>query len=248
MATVQKFANKEALARAAAEEVTRVATAAVRENGRATVALAGGSTPEAMYRLLADEPAFRARFPWGQTHFFFSDERHVPPDDKESNYRMADQALLQKVAGECPAVNVHRIGSENPDASKAAADYEADLRAFFGADGVPRFDLVLLGMGPDGHTASLFPGTTGLRETEKLVAAAWIDKLATYRITFTPPLLTAAKAILFLAAGADKAEVLQVVLEGAPEFDRYPSQRISAENPNVLWLVDEAVAASLAGV
>lgn len=247
MASVQKFANKEALARAAAEEVTRVAAAAVRENGVATIALAGGSTPEAMYRLLADEPAFRARFPWAQTHFFFSDERHVPPGDKESNYRMADQALLNKVAGECPAGNIHRIPSENPDASEAAADYETEVRAFFGADDVPRFDLILLGMGPDGHTGSLFPGTTGLRETEKLVAAAWVDKLSTYRITFTPPLLAAAKALLFLTAGSDKAEVLQVVLEGAPEFDRYPSQRISAENPNALWLVDEAVAVRLAG-
>ncbi len=248
MPAVQKFASKEALARAAAEEVTRVALGAVRDNGRAAIALAGGSTPEALYRLLADEPAFRARFPWGQTHFFFGDERHVPPGNKESNYRMADEALLKKVRAECPAGNVHRIPAENPDASQAASDYEADIRGFFGGAGVPEFDLVLLGMGPDGHTASLFPGTTGLRETEKLVAAAWVDKLSTYRITFTPPLLAAARAILFLSAGVEKADILHTVLEGAPEFDRFPSQRISAENPNVLWLVDEAVAGRLAGV
>lgn len=247
MAAVQKFASKEALARAAAEEVTRLAAAAVRERGRATVALAGGSTPEAMYRLLADEPAFRARFPWGQTHFFFSDERHVPPEHKDSNYRMADEALLKKVAAQCPSGNIHRIPAEHPDASQAASQYEAELRAFFGAGGVPRFDLILLGMGPDGHTASLFPGTTGLRETEKLVAAAWVDKLSTYRITFTPPLLAAAGAILFLAAGAEKAEVLRIVLEGAPEYDRYPSQRVTAENANARWLVDEAAAARLPG-
>lgn len=248
MASVQTFAGKEALARAAAEEVTRLAVAAVRASGRAVIALAGGSTPEAMYRLLADEPVFRARFPWGQTHFFFGDERHVPPDHQDSNYRMAQEALLQKVAAECPSANVHRIPTENPDAAQAASDYEADLRAFFGAEGVPRFDLVLLGMGPDGHTASLFPGTTGLRETEKLVAAAWVDKLSTYRITFTPPLLAAAEAILFLAAGKEKAEVLRAVLEGAPEFDRYPSQRVTAENARARWLIDEAAAARLQGV
>lgn len=245
MAAVQRFASKEALARAAAEEVTRVALAAVRDRGRATIALAGGSTPEALYRLLGDEPAFRARFPWGQTHFFFGDERHVPPGDKESNYRMADEALLKKVIAECPPGNIHRIPAENPDAAQAAAEYEAEVRGFFGG-GVPEFDLVLLGMGPDGHTASLFPGTTGLRETEKLVAAAWVDKLSTYRITFTPPLLAAARALLFLTAGAEKADILHTVLEGPPEFDRFPSQRVTAENANARWLVDEAAAARLA--
>lgn len=245
MASVQKFPSKEALARAAAEEVTRVAAAAVREKGRATIALAGGSTPEAMYRLLADEPVFRARFPWGHTHFFFGDERHVPPEHKDSNYRMADEALLKKVAAECPPGNVHRIPAEHPDAAQAASQYDAEVRAFFGEGGLPRFDLILLGMGPDGHTASLFPGTTGLRETEKLVAAVWVDKLSSYRITFTPPLLAAAEAILFLTAGDEKAEVLRAVLEGALEHDRYPSQRVTAENPRTRWLVDEAVAAGL---
>lgn len=248
MAALQKFATKEALARAAAEEVTRVAVAAVRERGTATIALAGGSTPEALYRLLGDEPAFRARMPWAQTHFFFGDERHVPPGHKDSNYRMAAEALLNKVAAQCPPANIHRIPAEKPDAAEAAASYETGLRRHFAAEeGVPQFDLVLLGMGPDGHAASLFPGTTGLRETEKLVAAAWVDKLSTYRITFTLPLLGAARGILYLTAGAEKADMLHTVLKGAPEFDRYPSQRVNAENPRTLWLVDEAAAARLAG-
>ena len=245
MAAIQTFANKDALARAAAEEGTRLAVAAGRERGQASIALAGGSTPEALYRLLGDEPAFRARMPWAQTHFFFGDERHVPPDHKESNYLMAARAMLNELAEVCPPQNVHRIPSENPDAAQAASEYEAEVRAFFGVGGTPEFDLVLLGMGPDGHAASLFPGTTGLRETEKLVAAAWVDKLSTYRITFTPPLLAAARAILFLTAGDEKAEMLRTVFEGAAELDRYPSQRINVENPRTQWLVDKAAAAKL---
>lgn len=245
--SVLTFPGKEALARAAAEEVVRLSIAAVRERGRAAVALAGGSTPEALYRLLADEPAFRARMPWAQTHFFFGDERHVPPDHKDSNYRMAAEALLRKVAGECPAANVHRIPAENPDAARAASIYEADIRSFFEGETTPAFDLVLLGMGPDGHTASLFPGTTGLREAEKLVAAVWVDKFTTYRITFTPPLLAAARDVVFLSGGEEKADMLKTVLEGPFELDRYPSQRIVAENPRARWLVDEAAAAKLTG-
>jgi 6-phosphogluconolactonase len=245
---LQVFADPSAVARAAAEELTQRLIAAVRVNGRAAVALAGGSTPKALYALLADEPAFRERIPWGQTHFFFGDERHVPPDDKDSNYRMAAEAMLNKVSALCPPENVHRIRAENPDASEAAADYARELETFFGAYTVPRFDLVLLGMGPDGHTASLFPGTTGLREMDKLVTAAWVDKLSTYRITFTPPLLGNAAAILFLVAGKDKADTLPIVLEGPSEPDRYPSQGVTAYQGETLWLLDAAAAAKLSAM
>ena len=248
---VQILADPAAVARAAAEEFTGRAVAAVRAHGRFTVALAGGSTPRALYGLLTTEPAFRDRVPWGQTFLFYGDERHVGPENKESNYRMTREALLDRLApGALPAGNVRRIPSENPDAFAAAAEYAAALEGFFGRGGeapggLPRFDLILLGMGPDGHTASLFPGTTGLREMDRLVAAAWVDKLSTYRITFTPPLLRAAAAILFLVGGADKATALRAVLEGPAEPDRYPSQGITAHDGETLWLLDRAAGAAL---
>ena len=250
---IQSFADPATLARAAAEELTRRVSAAVKARGHAAVALAGGSTPKTLYGLLAAEPAFRDRFPWAQTHFFFGDERHVAPDDKDSNFRMAREAMFDKLAGILPAANIHRVRSEDPDAARAAADYAEEINAYFdsrehdaaGESMLPRFDVVLLGMGPDGHTASLFPGTTGLREMDTLVTAAWVDKLATYRVTFTPPLLYASAAILFLVAGKDKADTLATVLEGATEADRYPSQGISADNGETLWLIDAAAGAKL---
>ena len=238
------FADPAALARAAAEEVTRVVIAAVRANGRATVALSGGSTPKVLYGLLADEPAFRERLPWAQTHFFFGDERHVPPDDKDSNFRMAREAMFDKLADTLPPENIHRVHGENPDAYAAAAAYAREVSAFFG-DTAPRFDLTLLGMGPEGHTASLFPGTTGLRETTP-VAAAYIEKLAAYRITFTPTTLKNSAVLLLLVAGKDKAETLVTVLEGPSEPDKFPVQGISANDGGTLWLLDQAAAASLA--
>ncbi len=240
---LQVFADPAALARAAAEEMTRRALAAVRANGRATVALSGGSTPKVLYGLLADEPAFRARFPWAQTHFFFGDERHVAPDDKDSNFRMAREAMFDKLSGTLPAENIHRVHAETPDAYEAAANYALDVQRTFG-DAPARFDLTLLGMGPEGHTASLFPGTTGLRETVP-VAAAYVEKLAAYRITFTPPLLKNSAAILFLVAGQDKADTLATVLEGASEPDKYPVQGITADDGETLWLLDTASAAKL---
>lgn len=251
----QTFADPTALARAAAEELTRLAVAAVKSKGYVTVALSGGSTPKVLYGFLADEPAFRDRFPWAQTHFFFGDERHVAPDDKDSNFRMAKEAMFDKLAGTLPAENIHRVRSEGPDAVKVAADYAGEVAAFFdgkgggstGASSLPRFDVVLLGMGPDGHTASLFPGTTGLREMDTLVTSAWVDKFSTYRITFTPPLLRAGAVILFLVAGKDKTDVLATVLEGKSEPDRYPSQGISADGGETLWLIDTAAAARLKG-
>ena len=239
------FADPVALARAAAEEVTRRIVAAVRANGRATVALAGGSTPKVLYALLADEPAFRARLPWAQTHFFFGDERHVPPDDKESNFRMVREAMFDKLGGVLPAENIHRVRAEIADAYAAAAEYAQQVGGFFGQD-APRFDLTLLGMGPEGHTASLFPGTTGLRETVT-VAAAFIEKLAAYRITFTPPMLKDSAVLLLLVAGKEKADTLATVLEGPSEPDKFPVQGISARDGETLWLLDEAAAAKLQG-
>jgi 6-phosphogluconolactonase len=241
---VQILEDPAALARAAADEVVHRLTAAVRSNGRASIALSGGSTPKALYTLLAQEPALRDRMPWDATHFFFGDERHVPPDDSTSNYRMAREAMFDALGAVCPAGNVHRIRAEVRDAESAAADYGDELQDHFGAP-TPKFDLILLGMGPDGHTASLFPGTTGLREANKLVCSAWIDKLSTYRITLTPRVLTNGAALLFLVAGKDKTDVLPSVLQGPSEPDRYPSQGISAARGETLWLVDKAAAAKL---
>ncbi len=240
---LQVFTDPAALARAAAEEVTRRMIAAVRANGRATLALSGGSTPKVLYALLADEPSFRERFPWAETHFFFGDERHVPPDDKDSNYRMAKEAMFDKLSGTLPPENIHRVPAESPDAYEAATNYSLEVLRVFG-ETTACFDLTLLGMGPEGHTASLFPGTTGLRETVP-VAAAYIEKLAAYRITFSPSLLKNSAAILFLVAGKDKADTLATVLEGPSEPDKYPIQGITADDGETLWLLDQAATAKL---
>jgi len=241
---VQVLAEPKQLSRAAAEEFVRLSTAAVQARGIFTVALAGGSTPKSLYSLLAGK-AFRARVPWTKTQFFWGDERHVPPDHADSNYRMAHQAMLSKVS--VPAENVHRIRSENRDAGRVAEEYEAELRNFFSSrglltGGLPRFDLILLGMGPDGHTASLFPGTHAVRESERWVAAPWVDKFQTYRVTLTPPVINTAACILFFVAGAEKAETLRAVLEGPKETDRYPSQIIRPTNGTLRWLVDRPAA------
>lgn len=244
---VQILADPTAIARAAAEEFTRRAVAAVRERGRFTVALAGGSTPKALYGLLATEPAFRERVPWDQTFLFFGDERHVGPEDKDANYRMAREAMLDRlVPGSLPVENVRRVPAENPDPYAAAAEYAAGLENFFGGGGLPRFDLILLGMGDNAHCASLFPGTSALRESDRLVAAVWVDTLSTYRLTLTPPVLRGAAAVLFLVGGAGKAEAVRAVLEGAPEPDRYPSQGITAHDGETIWLLDQAAAGKLA--
>jgi len=243
-ADVQVFPEPEELSRAAAEEFARLSEAAVQARGIFTAALAGGSTPQRLYALLASN-AFRARVPWMKTQFFWGDERHVPPDHADSNYRMAQEAMLSKVS--VPAENVHRIRSENPDARRAADQYEAELRDFFSsrgllAGGLPRFDLILLGMGPDGHTASLFPGTHAVRERERWVAAPWVDKFHTYRVTLTAPVINNAACIFFFVAGAEKAATLRAVLEGPEETDRYPSQVIRPTAGTLRWLVDRDAA------
>jgi 6-phosphogluconolactonase len=226
----------------AAAEVLSQARAAVQASGTFTLVLAGGSTPRLLYSLLADKPSFRAEMPWEKTHFFWGDERHVPPDHPDSNYRMAHEAMLSKVP--VPPANVHRIRSENPDAAVAADDYEHELRQFFhlAERQLPRFDLVLLGMGTDGHTASLFPGTKALVEKKRLVSANWVEKLNTWRITLTAPVLSHAACVAFLVSGPDKAEPLRVVLRGQQQPELYPSQLIRPSNGRLIWLLDESAA------
>jgi 6-phosphogluconolactonase len=209
------------------------------------VALAGGSTPKAIYSLLAvDQKTGANPLPWEKIHVFFSDERHVPPDHADSNYRMASEALLSKVS--IPAANIHRVRAEL-DARRAAAEYENELISAFhpGTDEHPRFDLIMLGMGPDGHTASLFPGSAALAERRSLVSANWVERLNSDRITFTFPLLNAAAEVLFVVGGTDKADMLRHVLRGDPSGQRYPAQGVRPISGRLLWLVDEAAAAGL---
>ena len=225
----------------AAEEFVSAGRAAIGAQGRFTVALSGGSTPKALYSLLA---ANYASFAWNRVFLFFGDERHVPPTDPESNYRMVNEALLTKIA--IPAENVFRVPAENPDAAAAAADYEAQLRRFFALKPreFPRFDLILLGMGPDGHTASLFPDSEALNEQTRLVVANWVAKFNTHRITFTLPVLNHAHEVMFMASGADKADMVQNVLEGK-NTPPLPSQRVQPTDGKLLWMLDEAAAAKL---
>lgn len=240
---IRILADGEELSRAAAEEFVHLATQAVTASGRFAVALSGGTTPKALYHLLSDEGAgFRPRVPWKRVHVFWGDERHVPPDHPESNYRMAREELLSRVP--IPPENVHRIPAENPDAAKAAEEYAQTLRTFFGlaAGAVPRFDLILLGMGPDGHTASLFPGTNAVRETARLVGAPWVEKLNAHRITLTPPVLNNAACVLFLVSGEEKAETLRAVLQGPYQPDRFPAQIVRPVDGHLLWMVDRAAA------
>ena len=227
---------------AAAEEVIKATNEAVAERGRFTIALSGGSTPKSLYNLLATNA--RTVLPWDKMFFFWGDERHVPPTDPESNYRMTDEAMLAKVP--VPPGNVFRILAENPDAAAVAEDYEKTLRKFFKLepDSVPRFDLILLGLGPDGHTASLFPGTAALHEKSRLVVANWVEKLKTHRLSLTLPVLNAARCVAFLVSGTDKATVLKTVLE-----EDAPGRTVSGEaGASERWqsgLVAGSAAASL---
>lgn len=244
-AEVRILPDAASLSRAAADEFHRSVCDAIAKRGRFTVALSGGSTPKAIFDLLAtDQASGGNKLSWDKVQVFFGDERHVPPDHPDSNFRMASQALLSKVP--IPSANIHRVRTEL-DAACAAAEYETELRSVFGAraGGTPRFDLIMLGMGPDGHTASLFPGSAALQERTALVCANWVEKFQSHRLTFTFPLLNAAAEVLFVAGGADKAEMLCNVLRSDPSGEKYPAQDVRPAAGKLLWLVDEAAASNL---
>lgn len=243
---IEVFRDAESLADAAARHFARLADQNILRQGRFTVVLSGGSTPRAMFTLLAAEP-YKSSLDWKSIVFFWSDERSVPPDHPESNYRMAHETLLSQVAA--PPQNVFRIPAEiGPE--QAAAKYAADVRNFFFHDArtsaLPTFDLVFLGMGADGHTASLFPGTTALRAGNELAVSTWVEKLKTHRITLTAAAINHASEVVFLVAGSDKAATLKEVLEGARAPETYPSQLIRPARGTLRWMVDEAAAAELA--
>jgi 6-phosphogluconolactonase len=288
MAEIRTYPDSDRLARAAAQQFRTLAAGAIAAHGLFAVALAGGSTPRAAYALLATEEfaarpstesilskaeGLRTGVDWSRVHIFWGDERCVPPDHPDSNYRMVRETLLDHIP--LPARNVHRIRGEiNPE--EAAADYERTLRSFFaqqpkrhycGTGGTccatgeketrvlpipsvvsavePRFDLVLLGMGQDGHTASLFPGTAALHEGARWVVAHYVDKLSAWRVTLTPVVFNAAAHVTFIVSGAGKAERLREVLAGPYQPDVLPAQVVRPTDGRLLWLVDAAAAAHL---
>jgi 6-phosphogluconolactonase len=242
---IRKLTTPQELFAAAAEEVVRAAKESVGARGRFTIALSGGSTPKNLFNLLATNA--RTSLPWERTFFFWGDERHVPPTHPDSNYRMANEIMLSKIP--VAPENIFRVPAENPDAAAAAEAYEQTLRKFFQLEAgpFPVFDMILLGMGPDGHTASLFPGTAGLQEKSRLVIANWVDKLKASRITLTLPVLNAGRCVAFLVSGTDKADALHAVLEGDAPGEQYPSKLVRPTQGKLIWLVDRAAASGLSG-
>ena len=233
------YPDIDTISREAANYTMRVAREAIAKRGKFTFALSGGTTPGKMYGLLVSEP-YRGQIDWSAVHFFWSDERCVAADDPQSNYHLAQEVLLSKL--NLRPDQVHRVPADRPDREQAAADYEAEIRKVVGGD-TPAFDLIQLGMGPEAHTASLFPHQPSLREERRLIMPVSVPKPPPDRLTFTPPLLHSARHILFLATGADKAEALHEVLEGADNPEEYPSQGIVRQaKGEVVWMVDTAIA------
>jgi 6-phosphogluconolactonase len=242
-AQIRILTTPQELFAAAADEILSAAKEAVSQRGRFTIALSGGSTPKSLYNLLATNA--RTELPWDRTFFFWGDERHVGPTDPDSNYRMTNEAMLSKIP--VAAGNVFRIEAENPDADAAAEAYEQTIRKFFGlASGkFPQFDFILLGIGPDGHTASLFPGTKALQENSRIVVANWVEKLKTSRLTFTYPVLNAARCVAFLVSGADKAPVVRTILEENAPGEQYPAKLVQPTNGKLIWFLDRAAASEI---
>jgi 6-phosphogluconolactonase len=242
-AEVRRLATPQDLFQAAADEVLQRATEAIEKRGRFTIALSGGSTPKSLYSLIAANAA--SSVAWQKVFFFWGDERHVGPQDAESNYRMAEESLFSRIS--VPPGNIFRVPSENPDAAAAAETYEQVMRRFFATapNEFPRFDVILLGMGPDGHTASLFPETAALKEKSRWVVANWVEKLQAYRITLTLPVLNQARVVAFLISGTDKAAALHEVLEGKAPGQKYPSKMVQPVDGKLIWFVDRAAASEL---
>ncbi len=231
------------LSRSAAEQFVRLANACARRSGRFTVALSGGSTPKSFYALLAD-PRYSERVPWQLVHFFWGDERCVPPDHPESNYGMARTLLLSKIP--IPEANVHRMAAEK-EPQIAAAEYEKTLIDFFGLKRGewPRFDLILLGIGEDGHTASLFPDSEALENRDNLVVATYVEKLKAHRLTLTLAVINHAANIWFLVAGASKAVVLSQILIADGASPRLPAALVNPIDGRLIWFVTQDAAGEL---
>jgi len=234
-----------AITERAAQKFVEIASAAVAQKGSFEVALSGGSTPKALYAMLVNDPVLRAQVPWDKMFVFFGDERHVGPDDELSNFRMAREAMLSKSS--LKPEQVFRVKGEYPEAEQAAKEYEQDIRAHFKLSDsqFPRFDLVFLGMGDEGHVASLFPGTKALHENRRIAVHNWVGKVLMDRITLTAPAINNAANVIVMAAGAGKAPALTAVLERVYEPEQLPAQLIRPVNGNLLWLVDPAAGSLL---
>lgn len=239
MTEIRVYPTSDQLMQAAAEQVIGAGSAAIAAHKRFDLALTGGATPGPLYRLLATAP-YAARLDWGAVHMFWGDERCVPPQHPDSNYRLARETLLDHVP--LPAANIHRIRGED-DPVQAALAYESTLRAHFGA--APRFDLVLLGLGADGHAASLFPNAPALAERQRLAIAAYAAEHKWWRVTLTYPVLNAAAQVMFLVSEGSKADILHAVLEGPRHPQELPAQGVRPHDGRLLWLADAAAAARL---
>jgi 6-phosphogluconolactonase len=246
MGEIEVFPDSKALIEAEAERIVTIASESIAMRGRCLLALAGGSTPRPLYQRLA-EPLYASRVDWSRTHLFWGDERCVPPYHPDSNYRMTREALIEHVP--LPPENVHRIQGEK-DPSEGAADYERVLRHFFGAGPIPTrsFDLVLLGMGADGHTASIFPGTAAVSEENLWAISVHVERPhPMWRVTLTPMVFNASGNVTFLVTGSDKATRLEEVLEEADGRATPPPARLIRPTRGELhWMVDAAAGASLA--
>lgn len=239
MANTKVYRDAASLARAGAEQFVALVANAISVRDRFSVALSGGSTPKAMFMLLAGDE-FARRVEWSKVHLFWGDERCVPPDHADSNYRMTQETLLSHVP--IPESNVYRIRGEIEPA-QAAKEYEQVLHTFFGSK--DNFDLIFLGMGDDGHTASLFPDTAAIHERQHWVIAHYVEKVSMWRVTFTSVIINAARNVTFLVSGSGKAERLNEVLNGPYQPDRLPSQIIKPDTGQLLWLLDTDAAALL---
>jgi 6-phosphogluconolactonase len=237
-ASLRVFADGESFASGGADFIADFAAQAIAARGLFTLVLAGGETPRRVYASLSSAP-WRDRIRWSEVHVFFGDERCVPPADPRSNYRMARETLLDAVP--LPAANVHRIRGE-ADPAVEAVRYEQEMTAFFNTSSLPAFDLILLGLGADGHTASLFPGSAALRERERRVVADYVAATASWRVTFTVPTINAARQVAFLVAGSNKSRALCNVLRGPHQPETWPAQLIDPAAGGLHWLVDAAAA------
>jgi 6-phosphogluconolactonase len=240
MSAIHVLPDPAALTEVAARSVVERAQTAIDARGRFSIALSGGSTPRDLHLRMASPPLVD-QVDWSRVHVFFGDERCVPPDDERSNYRQADETLLSRVP--IPRDNIHRMRGELPP-DEAAADYEAELRQFFG-DEPPRLDLILLGMGDNGHTASLFPGLTAVHEQDRWVVAEYVAEVGMWRSTLTPVVLNLGRAVLFLVTGEPKATMLRRVLEGPYRPADLPAQVVRPIEGEAIWLVDASAAAQL---
>jgi 6-phosphogluconolactonase len=242
-AAIRVYHGPQELALKAARSFARLADQYVLGCGRFTVALSGGSTPKAMFEHLAAEP-LRDTVPWSSILFFWGDERAVGPDHPDSNFGMANRALLSRVP--VPDENIFRMRGEAADLNEAAEEYEETIVRVAGAEGgLPRLDLIFLGMGADGHTASLFPGTSALDVSDRIVVSNYVEKLAANRLTLTVSAINAARNVRFLVSGQDKAPALKAVLEGPPNPRLYPSQLIHPTDGSLLWMTDESAVSEL---